>query len=67
MISDIYCNITFCINGTYFSDMPFPRVNDTPAMQRLIRRIRLTSYLFVYGLPMLIGAAVSAYHFGVFS
>ena len=34
---------------------PFPRVNDTPSMLRNFKKIRIASYIVVWGIPIAMG------------
>ena len=51
----------------FLADVPFPRVNDTPAMLKFIRIMKVVSYAVVFGLPTVIAALVFTYLFGSFS
>ena len=37
---------------------PFPRLNDTPSMLRKFLKIRIISYIVVWGIPIAIGIAI---------
>ena len=36
---------------------PFPRLNDTPSMLQKFKKIRIVSYMVVWGIPIAIGIA----------
>ena len=52
--------------GLPVPDGPFPRVNDTPAMLRSLRMLKIIGYTTVYGLPILLAVLLFVYLFGSF-